>query len=54
MSDLIIIYKTTKIIEANHTGMPKDKRRHMIEIYKIMHELYDNKSAPNILKWEDV
>ena len=26
----------------------------MIEVYKIMHELYDNESAPNLLKWEDV
>ena len=26
----------------------------MIEVYKIMHEMYDNESAPNLLKWEDV
>ena len=25
-----------------------------IEVYKIMHELYDNESAQNLLKWEDV
>ena len=29
-------------------------RGDMIEVYKIMHELYDNESAPNLLKWEDV
>ena len=29
-------------------------RGDMIEVYKIMHELYDNESAPNFLKWEDV
>ena len=29
-------------------------RGDMIEVYKIMHEMYDNESAPNILKWEDV
>ena len=26
----------------------------MIEVYKIMHKLYDNESARNLLKWEDV
>ena len=26
----------------------------MIEVYKVMHEMYDNESAPNLLKWEDV
>ena len=29
-------------------------RGDMIEVYKIIHELYDNESAPNLLKWEDV
>ena len=29
-------------------------RGDMTEVYKIMHELYDNESAPNLLKWEDV
>ena len=29
-------------------------RGDMIEVYKIMHEMYDNESAPNLLKWEDV
>ena len=29
-------------------------RGDIIEVYKIMHELYDNESAPNLLKWEDV
>ena len=29
-------------------------RGDMIEVYKIMHELYDNESAPNLLKWENV
>ena len=26
----------------------------MIEVYKVMHEMYVNESAPNLLKWEDV
>ena len=29
-------------------------RGDIIEVYKIMHELYDNEPAPNLLKWEDV
>ena len=29
-------------------------RGDIIEVYKIMHELYDKESAPNLLKWEDV
>ena len=29
-------------------------RGDMIEVYKIMHELYDNEFALNLLKWEDV
>ena len=29
-------------------------RRVIIKVYKIMHELYDNESAPNLLKYEDV
>ena len=29
-------------------------RGDMIDVYKIMHELYDNESAPNLLKWGDV
>ena len=29
-------------------------RGDMIEVYKIMHEMYDIESAPNLLKWEDV
>ena len=29
-------------------------RGDMIEVYKIVHEMYDNESAPNLLKLEDV